>query len=67
MKKPDTIVDDIRAIRRKIDAKTKNMTTTERTAYFNASGEASAKKYGFVLIDYAHNDPRISLPMRNST
>jgi hypothetical protein len=60
-------MDNIRAIRRKIDAKTKNMTTTERTAYFNASGEASAKKYGFVLVDYAHNDPRIPLPTKDST
>ena len=53
MKKPDTILDEIYTIRRRIDEKTKNMTTTERTAYFNQHGEAAAKKYGFKIITSA--------------
>jgi len=47
MKKPDTILDEIHAIRRKIEEETKDMTSAERTAYFNRVGEAAAKKYGF--------------------
>jgi predicted lipase len=50
MKKPDTILDEIHATRRRIDERTKDMTVAERTAYFNKRGEASAKKYGFKLI-----------------
>ena len=50
MKKPDTILDEIHAIRRKIDEKTKDMTATERTEYFNQRGEAAAKKYGFKIV-----------------
>ena len=46
MKKPDTILDEIHAIRRKIDERTKDMTASERTAYFNQTGEAVARKYG---------------------
>jgi len=47
MKKPDTILDEIHAIRHKIEEETKDMTSAERTAYFNRVGEAAAKKYGF--------------------
>ena len=47
MKKPDTILDEIHATRRKIYEMTKNMTASERTAYFNQAGEAAAQKYGF--------------------
>ena len=50
MKKPDTILDEIHEIRRKIDEKTKDMTASERTAYFNQRGEAAARKYGFKIV-----------------
>ena len=50
MRKPDTILDEIHAIRRKIDEKTKGMTISERTAYFNQRGEIAAKKYGFKIV-----------------
>ena len=53
MKKPDTILDEIHATRSKIEEKIKNMAVSEQTAYFNRSGEAAAKKYGFRRIEKA--------------
>lgn len=53
MRKPDTILDEIHATRRRIDERTKDMTVAERTAYFNRRGEISAKKYGFTLVESA--------------
>ena len=50
MKKPDTILDEIHATRRKFEEITKNMTAAERTAYFNNRGEIAAQKYGFKVI-----------------
>jgi hypothetical protein len=50
MKKPDTILDEVHAIRRRIEERTKGMTPSERTAYFNQRGEATAKKYGFKIV-----------------
>jgi len=50
MGKPDTILDVIHETRRKIEERTKNMTPTEQTAYFNQRGEAAAKKYGFKIV-----------------
>ena len=50
MKKPDTILDEIHATRRRIDERTKGMTASERTAYFNQRGEAAAQKYGFKVV-----------------
>jgi len=50
MKKPDTIVDEIHAIRREIEKKTKDMSSSERTAYFNQAGKTAAQKYGFTRI-----------------
>ena len=47
MRKPDTILDEIYTTRRKIDEKIKDMSTSEMTAYFNATGERFAKQYGF--------------------
>ena len=47
MKKPDTILDEIHATRRRIDKEVKGMTASEQTAFFNQAGEAAAKKYGF--------------------
>ena len=51
MKKPDTILDEIHATRRNIEEKTRNMTRSERTAYFNQAGAAAARKYGFRRVD----------------
>jgi len=56
MRKPDTILDEVHAIRRKISEATKDMTSTERTAYFNQAGEAAAKKYGFYRIASARDN-----------
>ena len=50
MRKPDTILDEIHATRRKIEENTKGMTRSERTAYFNRAGEEAARKYGFKRI-----------------
>ena len=47
MKKPDTILDEIHAIRQGIDMETKYMTHKEINEYFNATGERLAKEYGF--------------------
>ena len=49
MKKNDTILCEIHAIRRGIDEK-KDMTYSEINEYYRKSGEASAKKYGFKII-----------------
>ncbi len=53
MKQPDTILDEIHATRRKLYERTKDMTSSERTAYFNMRGEALAKKYGFKIVTSA--------------
>ena len=47
MKKPDTILNEIHATRRRFEEITKDMTAAERTAYFNNRGEIAAQKYGF--------------------
>ena len=53
MKKPDTILDEIHATRHKLNEATKDMTSSERTAYYNQAGEAAAKKYGFHRVESA--------------
>ena len=53
MKKPDTILDEVHAIRRAIDEQIRDMTTSERTAYFNQRGELSAQKHGFKIVTHA--------------
>ena len=53
MKKPDTILDEIHATRRKLVEATKDMTASQRTAYFNQAGEAAAKEYGFLRVTSA--------------
>jgi len=47
MKKPDTILDEIHETRRKLNDAIKDMTSSERTMFYNQAGEAAAKKYGF--------------------
>jgi len=56
MRKPDTILDEIHEIRRKIEEETKYMSSSEQTAYFNRSGEDAAKKYGFRRIASAKSE-----------
>ena len=56
MKKPDTILDEIHATRRKLNEATKEMTSSERTAYYNQAGEAAAKKYGFHRVASAREN-----------
>ena len=51
MKRPDTILDEIHATRRKIDERTREMTASERTAYFNERGRIFAEKYGFTIVE----------------
>ena len=50
MRKPDIILDEIHTIRREINERTKDMTASQRTLYFNQRGEAAAKKYGFKVV-----------------
>jgi len=50
VKKPDTILDEIHAIRREIDKKTKDMTHEEINEYFNATGERLAREYRFQRV-----------------
>ena len=51
MRKPDAILDEIHATRNRIDEKTKGMTASERTEYFNQRGKIYAKKYGFKVVN----------------
>jgi hypothetical protein len=58
MKRPDTILDEIHATRRKIDEQTQGMTAAERTAYFNQVGEDVAHRYGLNRIVNAKESAR---------
>ena len=51
MKKPDTILDEIHATRRKLYETTKNMTSSERTAYFNNRAKLVAQEFGFKIVE----------------
>ncbi|MDR0445547.1 MAG: hypothetical protein LBH17_00685 [Oscillospiraceae bacterium] len=68
MKKPDTIVADIHAIRRTIDEDTKGMTSSEISAFFDATGKRLAKKYGFkrVSVDEVRSSARSTATMTRS-
>lgn len=50
MKKPDTIVADIHAIRRQIDEETKGMTSAQISEYYHKSTEPIIRKYGFRTV-----------------
>ena len=50
MKKQDTILDEIHATRCKLYEITKDMTSSERTAYFNQRAVVVAQKYGFKIV-----------------
>ena len=51
MRKPDTILDEVHVIRRKLYEATKDMSTSERTAYLNQRAEDVAKRYGFKIVN----------------
>ena len=50
MKKPDTILDEVHTTRRKLYEATKDMTTSERTAYFNRQATTIAQQHGFKIV-----------------
>ena len=50
MRKPDTILDEVHKTRHKLYEATKDMTTSERTAYLNKQAEAIAQQYGFKIV-----------------
>lgn len=53
MNKTSTIEQEINEIRLETYKKTKSMTPRQLTDYYRKSGEASAKKYGFKLVENA--------------
>ena len=53
MKTGNPIEQEINQIRLAIYEKIKNMTPSQITEYYRRSGEATAKKYGFKIIDSA--------------
>jgi len=52
------IEQEVNQIRLQIYEKTKDMTPAELTEYYRRSGEASAKKYGFKIVDSANKQTR---------
>jgi hypothetical protein len=50
MKTANTIEQEVNQIRLEIYEKTKDMTPVQLTEYYQKSGEASSKKYGFKII-----------------
>ena len=57
MKTTNPIEQEIDQIRLRIYEKTKNMTPAQLTAYYRKSGEESAKKYGFRIVDNVKEKP----------
>jgi hypothetical protein len=53
VKKSDTIVAEVHAIRALIDQNTMDMTSAEITAYFHESGRRLSEKYGFKIYKSA--------------
>ena len=59
MKTPNTIEDEVDAIRRQIHENTKHMTPAEHTEYYRKSGEAIAKELGikvYANVEEARRD-----------
>jgi len=54
MKTANTIEQEVNQIRLQIYEKTKDMTAAQLTAYYQKSGEASARKYGFKIVARAN-------------
>jgi hypothetical protein len=59
MKTANTIEQEINQIRLQIYEKTKDMTPEQITDYYRRSGEASAKKYGFKIIENANEVSKV--------
>ena len=53
MKTINAIEQEVNRIRLGIYENTKNMTASQLTDYYQKSGEASAKKYGFKIVKSA--------------
>ena len=53
MKTINSIEQEVNQIRLAIYEKIENMTPAQVTEYYRKSGEATAKKYGFKIIDNA--------------
>jgi hypothetical protein len=51
----NTIEQEINEIRFILYEKTKNMTSEEITEYYRKSGEATAQKYGFKIVENAQD------------
>ena len=67
MKTPNTIEDEIDAIRLAIYKKIKGMTTPQVTEYYRKSGEAVAKEFGFKIyasVEEARRDTTRPSPRR---
>jgi len=58
MRTPNTIEDEVDAIRRQIHEKTKHMTPSQRTEYYRKSGEAIAKELGIKIYANAEEARR---------
>ncbi|MDR1319847.1 MAG: hypothetical protein LBK56_00225 [Gracilibacteraceae bacterium] len=56
MKNSNVIEQEINQIRLNIYEKTKDMTPQQLTEYYRKSGEASAQKYGFKLLESARHN-----------
>jgi hypothetical protein len=53
MKTTSKIEQEVNKIRLQIYEKTKDMTPSQLTEYYRRSGEASAQKYGFKIVESA--------------
>ena len=57
MKAISRIEQEVNQIRLQIHEKTKDMTPSQITEYYRKSGEATAKKYGFKIVESAMDTP----------
>ena len=55
MKTIKKVEQEVNQIRLQIYEKTKDMTPSQITEYYRKSGEASAQKYGFKIIENANS------------
>jgi len=60
MRKPDTILDEIHATRRKLSEPTKDMTSAERVEYFNKRAKSVAREYGFEIAESVNDAPMLN-------
>jgi hypothetical protein len=60
-------LDEVHETRRKLYEKTKDMTPTERTKFFNDTGERLAAQYGFKIIQSADADSRSGFAAKRRT